>query len=292
MTIIQKGMRLIKDTIVKYRDRRHYLRKPADYWVSLPTAVITDCRPVFILSTGRCGTLLLTRLFQCVPGVLCYHNPYPELVYVGRKAYEEGTESFESYKTAFFAARFELMADSVIRNKRFIETNHHVTFFAPHIQALFNNALYVHLVRHPGDFIRSGILRQYYQGQYSDIGRIHPLDEATKGAWDDMAPYEQCAWLWNETNRYIEVFKESCVAEQIITVKAEDLFEKPETVAAILRHCRLPPIKRDIVKSILCRPLNVQADKGTVLHYSKWSDQRKDQVRRWTPIRSLYGYSL
>ena len=40
---------------------------------------------------------------------------------------------------------------------------------------LFPKAKFIQLVRHPGDFVRSGIRRKYYSGNENDDSRITPL---------------------------------------------------------------------------------------------------------------------
>jgi len=166
----------------EYRERRNYLRLPADYWEELPDRVLNQQAPVFFLSTGRCGTALLTQVFDRLPGVLCHHAPRPELLYAERLAYESCPDQFEAFRTAVLAARFELMADCLVRGRRYVETNYRVTFFAPHLRSLFPRAKFVHLVRHPGDFVTSAVRGRYYLGQYTDIGRIRPVNRAAPSA--------------------------------------------------------------------------------------------------------------
>ena len=63
------------------RERRRLKRMPAEYWERLLESVFAEHEPIFVLSTGRCGTALLTSIFGHLPGVLCYHAPSPEFVY-------------------------------------------------------------------------------------------------------------------------------------------------------------------------------------------------------------------
>ena len=287
-----KLIHLGRGTCVDFKERRNYLRMPPEFWERLPESVCEEHSPVFVLSTGRCGTALLTKLFQCVPGVLCHHTPSPELVYSERSAYEEGLEKFEAYKAVVLAARFELVADCIVRGRRYVETNCRITFFAPHLYELFPQARFVHLVRHPGDFVRSGVRRKYYQGKYADVGRIRPISGPAAEAWPGMTIFERCAWLWNETNAYIERFKQGCDPQRVFTLTSEHLFSDPSATLNVLERCRLPKPAESLVARRIRKPVNQQLDNGDLPHYSLWDESRKQEVRRWARLAERYGYRL
>ncbi len=273
-------------------ERRRFKRMPPEYWDRLPEVVFREHEPVFVLSTGRCGTALLTRIFGHIPGVLCYHTPSPEFVYSQKLAYEEGLEKFETFKAVVGAARFELVADCAARGRRYVETNCRITFFAPHLYELFSRSRFVHLVRHPGSFVRSGVRRKYYEGRYGDIGRIKPLCGEAAAAWGHMTTSERCAWLWNETNAFIEQFKEGRDSQRILTLKAEDLFTQPAATIGLCRHCRLPePPETDVAKWIK-KPVNRQLDNNRLPPYELWDEAGKEQVGRWATLAGEYGYEV
>jgi hypothetical protein len=288
--LLKKWWRLNRRAWTDFRERRSFRRRDPEYWRGLPERVFHESAPVFFLSTGRCGTALMTEILNRIPGAVCFHAPHPELVYSERKAYEEGLEKFEAYKTAVRAARFELIAEYVVREKVYIETNFRITFFAPHLYDLFPKSRFVHLVRHPGAFVRSAVRRGYYEGGYTDIGRIRPLDGPARDAWPGMSPFERAAWLWNETNLYIERFKESADPERVLTVKAEDLFTDPDAALSIIRHCGLAEPDRNRISKWIVRPVNAQVDGGDLPGYNDWGENMKTQVRRWATAAERYGY--
>jgi len=285
-------LELNRGALLEWKEWRNFKRVLPDYWEGLPELVFQNHEPVFVLSTGRCGTALLTRVFQRIPGVLCYHTPSPEFIYSQRKAYEEGLEKFEAFKVAVIAARFELLADCAVRGRRYVETNCRITFFAPHLYELFPRARFVHLVRHPGDFVRSGVRRNYYEGRYADVGRIRPMSGPAREAWSEMTIFERCAWLWNETNAYIERFKERRDPERISTLKAEDLFSDPAAALRICEQCRLPKPKESQIARWIRKPVNAQLDDGGLPPYRLWDEARKREVRRWAGLADRYGYQL
>lgn len=276
----------------EYQERRNYHRLPAEYWEGLPDLVLNQQAPVFFLSTGRCGTALLTQIFDRLPGVQCHHAPRPELLYSERLAYEFGHCQFEAFRTAVLTARFELMADSLVRGRSYVETNYRMTFFAPHLRSLFPKAKFVHLVRHPGDFVTSAVRSRYYLGQYTDIGRIRPVHCAESELWPEMSHIERCAWLWNETNGFIERFKEDCEPSQVMTVKAESLFRYPHATRDILAHCDIASPPLPTLERWIRRRVNSQSDFKSFPAFKNWSDAQKGELRRWCAGAARYEYCV
>lgn len=284
--------RLNRRAWTDFRERRRFRHRPPEYWNRLPQLVFDESEPVFFLSTGRCGTALITRILNRIPGAACFHAPVPELVYSERQAYQEGLEKFDAYRTAIRAARFELIAEYLVREKAYVETNFRITFFAPHLYDLFARSRFVHLVRHPGAFVRSAVRRGYYEGGYTDIGRIRPVDGPAHDPWPEMSAFERAAWLWNETNLFIERFKDTADPDRLLTVRAEDLFADPDAALSIIRHCRLPEPDRRKVRKWIARPVNAQIARSDLPPYQDWDEAKKDDVRRWATCAERYGYDL
>lgn len=167
--------------------------------------------PVFFLSTGRCGTKWFSDLFETNKKLMVLHSPSPTLAVQSRKAYEyfitKGVQNSDLLQEVFLTGREEYLRYAYKTGKRIIETNNYVTFFAPILLNLFPDAKFVHLIRHPGEFIRSGMRRKYYEEQnFDDIKRIIPINDINK-KWGNYSRIEKIAWLWNETNNFIEDFK-------------------------------------------------------------------------------------
>jgi hypothetical protein len=182
--------------------------------------------PVFVLSTGRTGTALLTELLLLADGVDVHHAPRPELVRVSRRAYEEIGGNLDLFVEVFKTAREELLLESVRRGRRYVETNNRVTFFAPAVAVAFPDAKFIHLTRNPATFVRSGIRRNWYSGtHHHDIGRIVPVGDNPAvelwAGWDRLA---RIAWLWNESKRFIADFLATLPGSRHVFVRAEDLF--------------------------------------------------------------------
>lgn len=204
--------------------------------------------PVFVLSTGRNGTMLLTKLFELSNQCLAVHEPEPELSMPSKLAYENYRNNPEFVKGMFEGARYEMLRTSFLMGKKFIETNNRITFFAFQISELYPNAKFIHLVRKPESFIKSGLSRKWYSGKtlYDEARIVHP----DKKLWGTMNEYDKIAWLWNETNLFIEEFKMK-YPEKIITIKAEELFINKSVSLEMMNFCGINDINhKNISKTI------------------------------------------
>ena len=228
----------------------------------LPEDVLANAAPVFVLSTGRVGTMLLTRLFELEKGLHIEHEALPEMLYTGKLAYADPS-NIEFTKGAFMAGRYEAIRDCQLQNLRYVETNNRLTFFAPAMAALFPNAKFIHLLRHPDSFVSSGIQRNWYTGKtITDEGRIAPAKNSGIERQQD-----KIAWLWNATNSFIEDFKEGAGKDRTLTVRSEDLFSNTEEAERILNWLDFKADKTSIQK-VLNRPVNTSRKKKTQQEYN------------------------
>ena len=289
-----KLYRINREALIAHRERRAFLRQTPAYWETFPRDVLANARPVFFLSTGRCGTALITEALVRSPLAGCHHAPNPELVYQARLAYEAGPGDHPAVAAAVLAARFELIAEHVVRGRTYIETNSRITFFATALAGLFPQSRFVHVVRRPEAFIRSAVQRGYYEGGYADIGRIRPLGGAVAEAWPGLSAFERAAWLWNETNARIETAKQGWAADRCLSVTAEDVFSQPRCLAGIFAHCGLPvPVESDIARWIQ-RPVNAGAGGRPPPRFADWPAAAQAGARALLApdLLARYGYSL
>ena len=228
----------------------------------LPEDVLANAAPVFVLSTGRVGTMLLTRLFELEKGLHIEHEALPEMLYTGKLAYADPS-NIEFTKGAFMAGRYEAIRDCQLQNLRYVETNNRLTFFAPAMAALFPNAKFIHLLRHPDSFVSSGIQRNWYTGKtITDEGRIAPGKDLGIERQQD-----KIAWLWNATNAFIDDFKAGAGKDRTLTVRSEDLFSNAEEAERILNWLNFKADKTSIQK-VLNTHVNSSRKKKTPQEYN------------------------
>jgi hypothetical protein len=238
---------------------------------ALPQHIFNESEPIFVLSTGRVGTMLLTRLFELEKGLHIEHEALPEMLLTSKTAYVTHDISFA--KGAFLAGRYEAIRDYQLSGLRYVETNNRLTFFAPAIAELFPKAKFIHLVRHPSSFISSGMQRKWYTGQsITDEGRISPPESLNL-----MSRSDKIAWLWNTTNEYIENFKRSISVERVYTLQSEKLFTNVDEAISLMKWLKFQT-QPDLAKKIIDTPVNKSKTKKKYHSYDK----------SLTPLSKLY----
>jgi hypothetical protein len=245
--------------------------------------------PYFVLSTGRCGTLWLSELLRLSSWTYVNHSEIPELIRHSRLAYEQYSQHPARFKEILRAARDEFIIAAYKHGKTYIETNNRITFFAYAIEQVYPKARFIHLIRHPGDFVRSGLSRGWYRNHSHDVGRIVKLEPVD--TWQSMSDIEKVAWLWNETNRYIEDFLREISDHDYIQVKAESMFEDPSVADALCHFIGVDDITPQNITNMLSQKVNPQR-KWEIGPYPTWSDDQKRQVRKRATLAGQYGYEL
>ncbi|MEP2772533.1 MAG: sulfotransferase [Fulvivirga sp.] len=240
-------------------------------------------RPVFFLSTGRCGTSWFTSLLSKNKDLKVFHVPQPELAAQSKLAYEickniEGQYSPHEklLPEIFLAGREELFLNCIKSGLRFIETDPRPTFFAPIIAKVWPDAIFVHLYRHPGEVVCSGVRRNWYKSQEAhELSRIHPLKtDSHFSKWNNYSHLEKVAWLWNETNLFIEDFKTTIEKDRYIDFNFNEL--SIESVDKLLEFLQI-----EINASHIRKLLNVKVNKqkpSTFPEYTSWNSDQKNQL--------------
>jgi len=253
--------------------------------------------PVFFLSTGRCGTNWFTSLLAKNKSVKVFHEPKPNFGIQGKVAYEIYTSNKFDLTSAeeqllreiFLTGREQYLRYSYKTQKRFIETNNQISFLAPAIFSLFPKTKFVHLNRHPGEFVRSALRRKFYNNP-DDIKRIVPVNSSPDHqAWQTYNPVQKNSWLWKETNQFIERFKSSIPDENSFYFDFSSL--NLEQVGDLCSFLEVD-ISSTETRKLMNKPVNVQRS-GSYPHYDKWENSDKaDLIKLCGELASKYNYQL
>lgn len=261
-----------------------------------PSELPIDISPVFVLSTGRCGTVTLTSLMSLSPAIQAYHEPNPKLVSDSYLYYNNlmSDRSNEFWNGLIIYARRSLMLRAHWLDRVYFESNNRITLLADLIISNFPKAKFVHLIRHPYDFVRSAMNNGYYKYNSWDFARIHPLPtENTFFNWNDISRIEKCAWLWNQTNLHILKILEKVNYERKLFLKAEDIFscnflEINKLFGFVCENKSIP--ERNKIKKILKKKLNPSRTKK-IGKPEYWSIENIRAVQKYTSKLMIeFGY--
>lgn len=288
--IFEINKKFVKSNVQRRRASSLRRKEGLKTWPTVDEVLGQNC--VFVLSTGRCGTELLTKILNYSEKFYVEHSPKPELGYASSRIYQDEVGGNE-LKTAFLAARFDaFLLESWLRNRIYVETNNRITFFAQAIAELMPNAKFIHLVRNPADFVISGMRRGYYDDRVIQHQRLAKRNDEY---FDKLTRIEKIALEWNEINARIEDFKSITNIRRVLTVKSEDLFSCPEVVKVVFNFLDVDdPFMvagmESRLKKLLAKPVNRQAA-GYFPRYNEWSETDKSKFKKVTTLASEYGYN-
>ncbi len=293
MKVFRAARALLEHNSAFFRNRRRAKNcapRPVDYR-TIVTTMRTDYDPVFCLSPGRSGTAYLSEALTFVEGVDVYHAPDPQMIHYSRFAFENQSRH-DLLDHVFLAGRLELVQASYVCRRTYVETNNRITFFAPSILRLFPRARFVQLTRHPAAFVRSGVVRGWYDGSTAhDAGRLVP---AHVDQWDEWSRVRQVAWLWNTTHEFIEEFLQFVPSDQKLTVRAEDMFGNVPQLDTIDKFiCQRTPRHSTKYLKMVGKKVNRQDVTGFP-PYSQWSTAQRDDLSLEVDAALAHklGYSL
>jgi hypothetical protein len=256
--------------------------------------------PVFVLSTGRTGSKFIVELLSLSPAVSAFHEPRPTLQYFSNFAFHHQNE-VQTLNKMIDAARMEMILEIYINGKIFVESNQCLTFFAVALAGLFKSAKFVHLIRHPGNFVSSAARKGWYKNNSIwESGRVKLANERR---WGDMDQVERLGWLWNFTNLFIRDFFSTLPAGRTMTCRLEDLLSGQKNVQALFSFCGGGMPEFEKVRRIQDRPVNqlwIDSDEPPNMEknpafpaFPDWSAEHKRQLGVLVgETARFYGYEI
>lgn len=242
---------------------------------------LRETEPIFFLSTGRTGTKFFSELFKFEKSFFSSHFPEPTFMGENVAAYmlykKNGLLNKEinyALSQSFILAREKILHQCYLHDKKYLETNNNLTFLAPALKLLFPKSKFVFLHRHPAEFVRSGLNRNWYsQENKYDIGRIIPVEDPPE-QWEQYTSVQKISWLWMETNSFILNFLD--------TIPKSDFFEfnfsdfDVEKISNMLSFLAINiPIKT--IHNQIKTPVNKNKS-SHILSFSNWSEKEKQNL--------------
>lgn len=256
--------------------------------------------PVFVLNTGRSGSAFLNKIFKELDDVMAYHEASPNMFLQSNFAFHNQEKQEVLFKM-FQVARVELMLQAKVENKIFLETNQCNVFFSYQIKKMFPKAKFIHITRHPGDFVRSAIRKGWHKNDSVwELGRIK-MDDSI--AWNELDQVQKLSWVWYATHEFIEKFKTTC-ADQCLTVRLEDLLKDHKTFKKMLGFSGSKiSIKKSKFKNLVEskeNELHIAPNEPSNMFkvasfpkYSNWSAEMKERLKSMTlELSDNYKYQL
>lgn len=249
----------------------------------------TPC--VFVITTGRSGSMTLINLLQRSRQIQAYHEPEPNRLDLLPHAFTHGFTDPKQFEKPFINARASPLASASVSGCLYVESTL-LKFCTPTIAAMMPQARFLILHRHPGEVIRSAMRRGWYAGHPYDSFRPTPrLDDPARDQWEQWSAFEKNCWLWQADNRFHLTLEQSLAPHRTMRLAAADMFSaKPDRLAPLFRFLNIDPLDDQTIRSTLSQHHNQQKG-GQFPTFDQWTrTQRATLDRIAGPVMQTLGY--
>src|SRR6516225_855629 len=219
---------------------------------TVPAAAVARCyytlrtrtveRLIFTATTGRSGTLTLTRIFGGISGCRALHEPYPVM--------NDEVLHAASYGDSDALKRFYRDKSINIRRaaagyRYYVEANHlFIKTFIEHAARDFGNRLAViHLVRPPLEVAMSiyrlqskpsaPLWNRWYLDHRAPLNRIRLADALDDGEFSH--PFYKGLWYWFEIETRVEEWRQRLSAVPFVRFET-DWFNQPQRLVTLAKE--------------------------------------------------------
>jgi hypothetical protein len=248
-------------------------------WPSAPPRW-ANADAVFGLSTGRCGTTTLSKLFNLAPQVRAYHEPKPGVGNPVRSAPYYGVKSPSQLQAEFARFRAAEIYRHVKDGLAYVEVNG-LKFHAPAIAESMPNSRFFFVHRHPLEFVCSGLRRGWYESHAADATRLRPrAGDPADERWEEWSRFEKICWLWSATNDYFVSFLATVdPARYVVLPFAELVDAETGRWRELFDLARVPAPQASRAGEVLSVRHNEQTS-GENLSYDALTDEQWSQLER------------
>ena len=240
---------------------------------------------LFLITCGRSGSKSLVDFCSRYTRMICVHAPAPWIASVGY-LYHQGQISSDGAKYGFYATREPYLIDAYRRNRIFFDGDCKNLPIAAEIGELMPNAKFLHLVRRPEYFIRSGLARGYFKTIPHELwGHLTNSRFEIDPTLSLREQVERIGYFWNEANRIAIAARSKLGPDRVVTLVAESMFADPKRIIESLALLDLADVILES-RDYSIRKLNVQKS-GKIIS-NELNLAIEDVVRRICTTKSLY----
>lgn len=185
---------------------------------------------IFVMSTGRCGTLSLETIMRSVKDSVCYHEPPPQMSYMQLS----NITNFDYYNFLFKCIKRFSIERRLGKSKCYCETNHlfNKTFAEFSIEQYQDNIRLIHLYRDPVRVAYSYYSKMIIPGEPGPgtFWCLAPKDDSNRLKISDVLyrkefshDFYKILWYWYECETRTKEIKSRFPDTIVYTLQTEDL---------------------------------------------------------------------
>jgi hypothetical protein len=195
---------------------------------------------IFILSTGRCGSTSIKKMFNQHGKFIAFHEDIVQLIELSTQLAEHIEQEKEVYlklDNIFSKRIWEGKEGQVI-----VHSDHRLWNLVPYLSNYFKNAFFIHLIRNPSDSVKSYLQRDWHLPKLTDLSKNkfdayrlqgNRVNDMSDEAWGKLNQTEKCLWYWNFVNTSIYNSLKPLDKECWDVIKLEDFVEDMNRVVKI-----------------------------------------------------------
>jgi hypothetical protein len=259
-------------------------------------------RCYFITGTGRCGTMLVSKLLSIGKNTHCDHE--------NSICYRKMTPAYLTGNMGSLYEEIETIIEPLVKshNRRGLSYGESSGLMYLAFKKLYRRygkkARFILLTRHPEGFVESALARGFFDPTHPyalEHLRARPATEIGQ-RWETTSPFEKCFWYWNLVNSMIYDF--FCTLPNELW-KVQPI-EKLDVTACqeLYNFLQIEGFDEKAVKKLLSKRINATPGKGNNEHVnpmskiisigerSTWNVSQQLAYSRWAQplMQILYPY--
>jgi len=184
---------------------------------------LTSSDIIFLVTPGRSGTKSLIDYVRRNGSLCAVHAPKPCLATLGSLFWKDKVDR-TAVQWSYFTARERYLYESYRRGIAFLDGDCKNLPLLPVLSEIYPSSKFVHVVRNPLAFVKSGLNRGYFVDKDPVFWGHLYFEKENRYAKNFDDQVKMIAEFWEISNKIASNLHEKLGAKRFVTLKSEDMF--------------------------------------------------------------------